>query len=275
MRKSILSALLMLPVAAFAQEPQCKHSQPRDLQLDLAGVKAVVFDIGPHELKLDATPNAKAAVHGKACASETKLLEQLKLTQQKSGDKLYVSAKREGSSSGIFFVSNYAYLKLAGTLPDNVAVQLKVGSGDALVTGASILSADVGSGDVEARRIRGLVAAKVGSGDIAIEDAGSLQVISIGSGDLSAKGVKGAAKVGGIGSGDFDLDGAMGNVEIDSIGSGDAKVSGVHGNVSLGSLGSGDFEARDVRGDLSVDSVGSGSVNHNGVTGQVKLPPEN
>lgn len=274
MRKSILSILCLLPIAAFAQDPQCKHSQPRDLQLDLAGVKAVVFDIGPHELKLDAAPNAKATLHGKACASDVKRLEQLKLTQKKSGDKLYVSAERTGSSNVFSFGNNYSYLKLTGTLPDTITVQLKVGSGDAIVTGASVLSADVGSGDVEARRTRGLVAAKVGSGDIVIEDAGSLQVISVGSGDLSAKGVKGAVKVGSIGSGDFDLTGAKGNVEIDSIGSGDAKVSDVGGNVSLDSLGSGDFEANDIRGDLGVDSVGSGSVSHNGVTGQVKLPPE-
>lgn len=274
MRKSILSLLCLLPVAAFAQGPQCKHSQPRALQLDLAGVKAVVFDIGPHELKLDASPNAAAALNGQACASEAKLLEQLELSQRKSGDKLYVSAKREGSSSGIFFSSNYAYMKLTGTLPDNITVQLRVGSGDAIVTGASVLSADVGSGDVEARRTRGLVAAKVGSGDINIEDAGSLQVISVGSGDLSAKNVKGAVKVGEIGSGDFDLSGARGNVAIGSIGSGDAKVSDITGNVSLDSLGSGDFEADDVRGDLNVDSVGSGSVSHNSVTGRIKLPPK-
>ena len=274
MRKSLLSLLLVLPAVAFAQEPQCKHSQPRDLQLDLSGVKAVVFDIGPHDLKIDAASGAKAAIQGRACASDEKLLPQLKLTQQKSGEKLYVGLKREGFSSGLFN-SDYAYLKLAGTLPDSITVQLKVGSGDAVVSGAAIVSADVGSGDVEARRTRGLVAAKVGSGDVTVEDAGSLQVISVGSGDLSAKSVKGAAKVGSIGSGDFELDGAGGNVEIDSIGSGDAKIANVAGNVSLDSLGSGDFEARDIRGDLLVDSVGSGSVHHNGVTGQVKLPPEN
>lgn len=273
MRKSLL-LLMLLPAVALAEEPQCKHAQPRDLQLDLAGVKAVVFDIGPHELKIEASPNAKAELHGQACASEEKMLGQLKLTQQKSGDKLYVSARREGSSAGIFFSSNYAYMKLAGTLPDGISVQLKVGSGDASVTGASIVSADVGSGDVEARNIRGLVAAKVGSGDITLEDIGSLQVISVGSGDLSAKKVNGPVKVGSIGSGDFELNGAAGDVQIDSIGSGDARVRDVSGNVGADSVGSGDLDADDIRGDLSVGSVGSGSINHNRVGGQVKLPPE-
>lgn len=272
MRTCLLSLVLLAPLAAFAQEPQCRHSAPRDLQLDLAGVKAVVFDIGPHELKLDATPDARAKLQGKACASDAKRLEQLTLTQHRSGDKLYVTAKREGSSGVFSFGNNYSHLELAGTLPDAITVQLKVGSGDATVTGPSILSIDVGSGDVQARKIRGLVAAKVGSGDVDLEDIGSLQVISVGSGDLVAKAVKGPAKVGSIGSGDFELRGAKGAVEIDSIGSGDARVGNVAGSVTLQSLGSGDFEIDAVEGDLVVESVGSGSVNHNGVTGQVTLP---
>ena len=274
MRKSLF-LLMLLPAAAMAQEPQCKHAQPRDLQLDLAGVKAVVFDIGPHELRIEAAPGAKAELRGQACASDEKMLEKLKLTQHKSGNKLYVSASREGSSSiGIFFSDTYAYLKLAGTLPNDVTVQLKVGSGDASVTGASIVSADVGSGDVEAKNIRGLVAAKVGSGDITLEDVGSLHVISVGSGDLAAKKVKGPVKVGSIGSGDFELNGATGDVQIGSIGSGDAKVRDVSGKVDVDSIGSGDLQADDIGGDLSVNSVGSGSINHNRVGGQVKLPPE-
>ena len=82
-------------------------------------------------------------------------------------------------------IRDSAYMKLSSTLPDHINVQLKVGSGDATVIGAPILSADVGSGDVQARNIRGLVAASVGSGDIDLKDIGALQVISVGSGDLA------------------------------------------------------------------------------------------
>lgn len=276
MRKlSLLTLLLLAPAAAFAATPECKHSQPRNLALDLAGVKAVVFDIGSNDFTIDASAGAKAALGGKACASSEKYLEQLKLTQHKAGDKLYVTARREGMTGGIFLGSNYAYLKLAATLPDNVMVQLKVGSGEAVVTGAPMLSADVNSGDVEARHIRGLVAANVGSGDIILEDIGSLHVISVGSGDLSAKKVRGPAKVGSVGSGDFELDGAAGDVQIGSIGSGDAKVTGVSGSVSVASVGSGDLEVDDIRGDLSVRSKSSGSVSHNRVDGRVDVPSDN
>ncbi len=277
MRKSsLLTLLLLAPVAAFAATPECKHSQPRNLDLDLNGVKAVVFDIASNDLTLNASAGAKAALGGKACASDEKYLEQLKLTQHKAGDKLYVTLRRDGSSNNnFFFGSNYAYLKLSGSLPDNIMVQLKVGSGDAVVTGASLLSADVGSGDVEARRIRGLVAATVGSGDIILEDIGSLHVVSISSGDLTAGKVRGPAKVGSIGSGDFELNGALGDVEIGSIGSGDANVRGVSGSVRIGSLGSGDVDVRDIRGDLTVSSVGSGSVNQGQVDGRVSVDGDN
>jgi len=273
MRKTILIAsLLLLPLAALAQEPQCKHSQPRDLQLDLAGIKTVMFEIGPHDLKIDARPGAKAGVQGRACASDAGDLDRLKLSQHKSGDTLVVRAEREDRSLGFSFGNRYAYLKLEASLPDTVPVQLKVGSGDAVVTGVPVLEIGVGSGDVAARRIRGLVTASVGSGDIKLEDIGSLQVSSIGSGDITAKQVRGGVKVGSIGSGEFDLDGAQGDVEIGSIGSGDADVRNVTGNVSLGSLGSGDFDARGVRGDLTVRSKGSGDIGHSGIGGKVQLP---
>lgn len=274
MRKSLLPLLLLLPTAAFAASPECKHSQPRGLQLDLAGAKAVVFEIESHDLTIEASANATAQLKGQACASDPKLLEQLRLTQRKSGDKLYVNLHREGMSGGLFLGNNYAYLKLAGTLPDNVTVQLKVGSGDASVNGAAIVSADVGSGDARASNTRGLVAAKVGSGDIDVDGADSLQVISVGSGDLVAKRIRGRVKVGSISSGDFTLDGAAGDVEIGSIGSGDAEVRDVSGNLAVDSLGSGDIDASGVRGDFTLRSKGSGSTSHKDVGGRVNVPSD-
>ncbi|WP_368563641.1 DUF2807 domain-containing protein [Pseudoxanthomonas sp. UTMC 1351] len=274
MRKPILALLLLLPAIAFANEPQCKHSQPRNLSLDLAGVKAVVFELAQHDLKLEASPGAKGDIQGTACVSHEKNLSQLQLTQQRIGDKLIVRAHREGQSIGLFFGDNYAYLKLKATLPDNIPLQLKVGSGDADVSGVPVLSADVGSGDVVARRVRGLAAASVGSGDIELDDVGSLHIISIGSGDVAAKRVRGDVKVGSIGSGDFDLDGARGPVEIGSVGSGDAEVRDVDGDVEVGSIGSGDVSVRDIRGKLTLRSKGSGSIHHSGVTGQTDLPKD-
>ncbi len=58
---------LLLPFAAHAND-RCEHSQPRNLQLDLAGVTAVVFDIDGNDLDVRASANATGKVDGQACA---------------------------------------------------------------------------------------------------------------------------------------------------------------------------------------------------------------
>ena len=268
--KPLLFALALLPGVALADE-HCKFSQPQAMDLALAGVKAVVFEVNSHDLRLQASPGARAALSGRACASSQDLLGQLSLTQEKVGDKLVVRLQRESRGLNIGFGSSYAWLDITGTLPDPLLVQLKVGSGDASLSGAQAMSADVGSGDVKARDIKALATAAVGSGDIELDNVGTLHVVSIGSGDVRVGGVRGDARVGSIGSGDLELRDVQGNVEIDSIGSGDADIGGVRGTVGLGTLGSGDLRVRDAGG-LRVRHSGSGSIDHSGIRGTVELP---
>ncbi len=270
--KPLLFALALLPATAFAAEDHCKFSQPKALELDLSGAKAVVFEVNSHDLKLVASPAARAALNGRACASTEDLLRQLVVSQQKVGDKLVVKLERQNQGLNFNFSgSTYAYLDLSGTLPDTVQVQLKVGSGDASLTGAHSMSADVGSGDVVARDIKGLATAAIGSGDIELSNVGALHIVSIGSGDAKVEGVRGDVQVGSIGSGDLQLRGVQGAVNIDSLGSGDIDVRDTRGAVVLGTLGSGDLEVRNAAS-LQVRRTGSGSVNHSGITGVVDLP---
>lgn len=271
---STLGLIAALPLSAFANE-RCAHAAARDAALDLAGIRTVVFDIGPHTLKLAGKAGAPGFVHGKACASDEKLLADLVVSQHRDGDTLVVRAERLGwSHAGSWSGSRYADLSLDATLPDGIAVQAKVGSGDARIEGVASLAADVGSGELDARHIRGALFADVGSGDIHAEDVGALQAVSVGSGDLSVRGVRGDAIVGEIHSGDLVIDDAAGSVRIDAIGSGDAKISGVSGDVTVRSIGSGDLDALDIRGDLVVTRVGSGSVDHRGIGGRVRVPTD-
>lgn len=290
-RVLMLACALALPLAAQADDGACRHSDPRQLTLDMDGVSRVMFDIGPHKLRLDASPGADGALSGRACASSDGWLESLKVEQRRDGDRLHVRLYRDRPMRGLFLGRTYARLELSGRVPDNVLVQLQVGSGDARIAGASALSADVGSGDVEARTIAGLVTATVGSGDIELDDIGSLNVLSIGSGDVEAGRVRGDLEVGSIGSGDLEVRGIGGNASVGSIGSGEANLHEVRGNVSIGSIGSGDarlgdvagsvnvnsvgsgdIQARGVGGDLTVSSKGSGDVRHEGVAGSVDVP---
>lgn len=269
---TLIAASLALPLAAQAEDDsKCRHSQPRDLALQLEGVRTVRFEIGSNKLRVDGAERPDATLRGRACASSEAMLASLVLEQQRSGETLTVTLRRTSNSTG-WMGNQYAYMDLSGQVPANVLVQTVVGSGDAWVTGVSAASADVGSGDAELRRIQGRATAKVGSGDITIDDAGELKVLSIGSGDVEARGVRGPVEVGSIGSGDFKLEGAGGDVRIGSLGSGDIDLRDVHGNVRVGSIGSGDVDARGVGGDLEVAAKGSGGISHRDVRGAVTVP---
>ncbi|MCL7713608.1 GIN domain-containing protein [Stenotrophomonas mori] len=267
----LILAAAFLPATALAEE-RCLASRPVTLDLDLGGAKAVVFEVNSHDLKLQAAPGAPGALSGRACAAREELLPQLSLSQRKVADKLVVTLERRTPGLNLSLGrDDYAYLDLSGTLPDTLLVQLKVGSGDARLSGAAAMSADVGSGDVSAQAIRGLVTAAVSSGDLDLQDIGPLHLLSLGSGDVKAGSVRGPARVGTVGSGDLELQGVQGPVSVDSIGSGDVDVRDVRGAVTLGRLGSGDLTVRDADS-LTVRQVGSGDIRHTGIRGAVAVP---
>lgn len=297
--KYVLLASLLLPLAAQADE-RCAHSQPRNLQLDLAGVKTVVFDIGASNLDLRASANSSGKIDGRACASDAKFFERMTLTQEKHGDQLTVRALRNGDNDsgssfnfdlfGISF-NRYAYMKLQANVPDNLAVQLKLGSGDAVVAGAQALDATVGSGDLTVSNIRGPFSGSIGSGDIEASDIGGLDLRAIGSGDVTVRQVRGTSRIGRFGSGDIEiktthgpveigaggsgdvtLTGIGGGVRIDAIGSGDIDLTDIGGDITIGSIGSGDVDVDGARGDLTVRAKGSGDIDHRDVSGRVDVP---
>ncbi|KLJ02951.1 hypothetical protein [Luteimonas sp. FCS-9] len=267
-----LAALLALPSAAWADDtPQCRHSQPRTLALDFAGVRTLRFETGNGKLRVDGAARPDSTLRGRACASSESALAALEPRASRSGDVLTVTYGRAGNT-GAWLGDRYAYLDLSGQVPADVLVQVVAGSGDAWVTGVAAASADVGSGDVELRRIAGRATVKTGSGDIAIEDAGELKLLSVGSGDVVARGIRGAVEVGSVGSGDLGLHRVGGDIRIGSIGSGDVEIRDASGSVRVGAIGSGDLDARGIAGDLAVSSIGSGDVVARDVRGSVDVP---
>lgn len=268
----IALVLSAAPAQALADDGRaCKHSAPQSLALDIGDARAIEFHVGPSKLRLDGKAGKAGSLQGRACGSSENELARLSLEQSREGDRLVVRMVRE-ERSGLSFGNRYAYFDLSGMVPDDMPIDIRVGSGDAWATGLSELSLTVGSGDADARRIAGKVDARVGSGDIVLADIGSLDVGSIGSGDLEARGVRGDARVGSIGSGDLDLRDVGGNVDIGSLGSGDADLERIGGSVEVGSVGSGDIDVSGVAGGLRVRALGSGSVDHDGVAGKVDLP---
>lgn len=254
MRHLILATLLLLPAAAMADEPQCRFSADRHLDLDVSGVHRVRFVVNSHDLGVDGSGNGKFAVDGRACASSKDILDNLVVEQSKQGDTLVVELadKRHGWSG---FGSNYAYLKVRATIPGNLPVEVEAGSGDAELRHIASLQVSAGSGDVEATDVRGDVQATVGSGDVKLNHVGHVEVSSVGSGDLTVRDARG--------------------VKIGTVGSGDAKLTDIDGDVNVGTLGSGDLDVDGVKGNLTVRSHGSGDIEHHDVSGKVDVPRDN
>ena len=250
MRHLALASLLLLPLAAHAED--CKFQAPRNLQLDLSGVRSVQIDLRSHDLHLRGDSTVRGGeLTGRACASSQELLDDLVVTQRRQGDVLIVEAGRDHSHWS--FGHSYTDLQLNLKLPPAMPVTLNDGSGDAWVDGMTQLDAHVGSGDLHVQNIEGTLKASIGSGNLDADHVGSVDLGSVGSGDFKGEEIKGDVRVG-------------------SIGSGDVAVKNVGGSVRVDTIGSGDLTARDVGGDLSLGAKGSGDVNYSGVRGKVSVP---
>lgn len=251
MRHLFTAALLFAPLAAFGAP--CKFEAPRNLQLDLAGVRGVQIELHSHTLHLAGSSSAKGlALNGRACASDKSALDNLLITQRREGDQLLLDIGGNHHFSVSLFGSSYANLEVTAQLPVGMPVTLSVGSGDAEVSGLQQLQSNVGSGDLHVRQVSGKFGVSVGSGDVDATDVGSLALGSVGSGDVKATGVRGDATLGSIGSGDVVLRKIGGSVHADTLGSGDLTVSDVTGDFSLGAKGSGDVSHTGVKGKVSV-----------------------
>ncbi|APP77303.1 DUF4097 family beta strand repeat-containing protein [Xanthomonas vesicatoria] len=268
-----LAILFALPGAAAAEE-QCKFSEPRSLELQLSGVKSVLFEVGSSDLHLEASPGTGGRLQGRACAAKADVLKSLTVTQKRVGSKLVVTLTDERLAR-MSIGANYSYLDLRGSVPNHLLVQLDVGSGDAGITGAAAVSADVGSGDVAIRHSKGRVTAKVGSGEVELEDIGALHVLVVGSGDLKAKQIHGAAEIGKVGSGEVTLRDVAGSIKVGTIGSGEMELNDVQGNITVEAINSGALNVRKVSGDVSVARKGSGDITLKDVTGTTRVPADN
>lgn len=252
MRRLFTAALLLAPLAAFAATP-CKYEAPRNLQLDLAGVRAVQIEVHSQDMHLTGSTSASGlTLTGRACASDKAVLDSLQVTQRREGEQLLLDIGGSNHFSLSLFGNSYANLDVTVQLPASLPVTVSVGSGDADVSGVQQLQSSVGSGDLHVRQISGKFSTSVGSGDVNATEIGSLDLGSVGSGDFKADGIKGDARVGSIGSGDVTLRALGGSVHADTLGSGDFNVSDVAGDFSLGAKGSGDVNHSGIKGKLSV-----------------------
>ena len=273
MRRLFLASVsLMLSTAAHADD--CAHRADRDLDIDAARLKSLAIEAGATDLRVHGVAGlARIEVRGRACASSAELLERLRVTEHRDGDRVVVRAEREGNSWSLFG-SSYASLDLEVRIPAALALDVDTGSGDAVIEDVASLAWKAGSGDLEARNIAGTLRASVGSGDVEARDVGAFDLGSTGSGDIHVDGVRGDVEAGNGGSGDLTFRRVNGSVRVGSVGSGDIALRDIGGNVSVDSTGSGDVDVDGVRGDLTVKAQGSGDTSHRNVAGKVSVPED-
>ena len=271
MRLLIGSVLGLLAANAHAFE--CKFTAERPLDIDPAGLHALVLSLESSDAHVRGVAGlSRIEVRGKACASQEDWLADLTLNQRRDGDRVVVSANQHRGNTISIFHSSYAFIDLEVRIPASLALQIQTNSGDADVADIATLDFAAHSGDLMVNHISGVVSAEVGSGDIKADDIGSLELRRSGSGDVRARNVHGDVRVGNVGSGDLSFENVSRAVHVNSVGSGDVGVHGTGGDVEIGSIGSGDVTASNVGGDFIVKASGSGEIHHHDVKGKINVP---
>jgi hypothetical protein len=270
---SVLAALIGLPALALADD--CKFSAQRDFDVDAAGLRTLALDSDASDVVVEGVAGlSRVEVRGKACASDPAWLDDLKLGQQRSADRLTVTAKTDRHGNAGLFGSSYAYLELRVRVPAAFAVEIDGSSADADVDDVAELRFQTASGDLTVHRIAGTLTTKSASGDVEGGDIGRVEVRSTASGDIALRDVRGDVHVGSSGSGDLEFDNVGGSVVIGSVGSGDVELSHVDRDAGVEAIGSGDVSAEDIGGNFTVRHKGSGDVSHHGVRGTVSVPDD-
>jgi hypothetical protein len=271
MRILMLAVLGLFACAATANE--CKFSAERNLDIDAAGLHAVMLKLGSSDAHATGVAGlTKIEVRGKACASEESRLAGLTVSQSRDGDHVVVTPNQAHEQTFSWFGSDYAYIDLDVRLPATLALQIETTSGDANVADVASLDYSSHSGDLMLHHAGGAVAVEVHSGDVNADDIGAFSLRRSGSGDVRANKVRGDVKVGHVGSGDLGFTDVTGSVNVESVGSGDVNVDRVGGDIVIGSIGSGDVTVDGVGGGFTVKSAGSGDIHHHNVKGKIDLP---
>lgn len=277
MRKAIpmLAGLALLVVAGAAGAAPCRYSAPRNMNLDAAALKSLLLNLGAADTHVQGVAGlSEIEVRGTACASDPQWLDDLKIDTSRSGPEATVSVRtgNHDESFNLFGYSRYAYMKLSVSVPPQLAVSLRSGSGDVIAESLQSLDFHSGSGDLKASQIAGALALQLGSADVEAHSVGSVELRSTGSGDVTVSDIRGDVRAGHVGSADLHFSDVQGNVFVGSVGSGNVRLENVGANIQVDRIGSGDLVINGVAGNLEVGANGSGDVTYHGVKGTVHVP---
>jgi hypothetical protein len=263
----LLLAALAASSALVADE--CEHSRPIDAELDAAGASRLLIESEAGSLVVEGSRGAgKVTIEGRACASSESLLDDIELETGRKGDRLVVETEIPEWTSGW---RGYARLDLTVTVPGDLALEVRDGSGEIDVRGVASLDLVDGSGEIRVREVYGDVEIEDGSGEIDVRDVTGTVTLTDGSGSVTVADVDGV-RFDSDGSGEIELDRIRGDVVIVSDGSGGIRIQDVTGHVRIGSDGSGSISVAQVSGGFELGSDGSGSVHVADIAGTISIP---
>jgi DUF4097 and DUF4098 domain-containing protein YvlB len=268
-----LMLLALGPATALAWGDGCEFKADRTAGVDAKGIEKVIIRTGAGDMKVVGRSNAvRVEARGTACAAKQELLDASQINVRREGNIVYVeTALPQNDASWSFGNSQYAYIDIGIALPSGVPVEAIDSSGDAVFEDLNALQLQDSSGDLEIRRIAGLVDVNDSSGDLTIEGAGTARIRDS-SGDIEVDDVHGDVDVVIDSSGDIRVAQVGGSVKIEQDSSGGIRVEEVKGSVTVDSDSSGDIYAGRVGGDFTVSEDSSGSIDHESIGGKVTTP---
>jgi hypothetical protein len=251
MHKLLIGPLLVLAGSASANIfDNCQYTAPRSVNAATAGVSRIVIIGRAGSLRVNGRAGAgEVRATGTACVSGRALLDQTQLVAQRSGSELRIEAVVAGDT-GMF---QHASLDFEVSLPNNIPVTVRDGSGELWISNTAELTVDDGSGALEIRDVAGNLDVTDGSGEMTITHVtGDVRIVDE--------------------SGSITVEHVGGSVTIPSDSSGSVDIHDVKRNVTIESKGSGSVFVADVGGDFHVGHKGSGGVSYERVAGHVEVP---
>lgn len=269
--RSLMSCCLLLTLAAPAvAADDCDHSKPVSLELDASDAAGLDIDAEAGFLVIEGIDSTTTVqVEATACASDERLLDDIRLESGRRGDRLWIDVD---IPDRLFGWHSTARLDLTVHVPARLALDVRDGSGSIDIRHVGTLELEDGSGEIDISDVDGDVDLDDGSGEIDVTDVDGRVLLRDGSGSITLRNIRGEVRIDSDGSGEIDIADVDGDVEIGDDGSGGIDVRDVTGAVRIGSDGSGSIWIARVGRGFVLESDGSGSVHVEDVHGVIETP---
>jgi hypothetical protein len=216
---------------------QSRYQEARNADVAVGGARSVRIDAAAGSLRVEGRSGlSEVRVRGTARTNRRERLRDIRLIAERRGSEIYVKADIPSTDGDEWRSGDgpQMALDLVIEVPDNLALDVDDGSGEAAFMNTGRLQLEDGSGEIEIRGARG---------SVEIDD----------------------------GSGEITIDGVDGDVRI-SDGSGEINITNVSGSVTIDDDGSGSIDVRRVTGNFVVVSDGSGGITHADIRGRIEVP---